>query len=186
MGWIRSRIYLGRLRRRPSGARQRPGRCRRHRRSRNPQADAASLKAKVSGGADISSSVLGSVFTAETLPRRCAYAAASVAGQSVVTRDGVWLGADWLRLSRDPEPHTGVIEREETLRALRAEVSRLETEVKNGENSQLERRHEARARLRGSARAAANRGEPAASRARRPARGARCGARLARPMRNAG
>jgi chromosome segregation protein len=63
------------------------------------------------------------------------------AGQSVVTRDGVWLGADWLRLSRDPEPHTGVIEREETLRALRAEVSRLETEVKNGEQ-ELERRHE--------------------------------------------
>ena len=35
------------------------------------------------------------------------------AGESVVTRDGIWLGADWLRVSRDAEPHTGVIEREE-------------------------------------------------------------------------
>ena len=51
------------------------------------------------------------------------------AGQSVVTRDGIWLGADWLRLSRDPDPHTGVIEREESLRELRGEVSRLAAEV---------------------------------------------------------
>ena len=55
------------------------------------------------------------------------------AGQSVVTRDGVWLGADWLRLSRDPEPHTGVIEREESLRTLRTETARLEAEVKERE-----------------------------------------------------
>jgi len=104
------------------------------------RADAASLKARVSGAAYLGS-VLGSVFTAETLPEALRVRKSLGAGQSVVTRDGVWLGADWLRLSRDPEPHTGVIEREETLRALRAEVSRLETEVKNGEQ-ELERRHE--------------------------------------------
>jgi chromosome segregation protein len=104
------------------------------------RADAASLKARVSG-APYLGSVLGSVFTAETLPEALRVRRTLGAGQSVVTRDGVWLGADWLRLSRDPEPHTGVIEREETLRALRAEVSRLESEVKNGEQ-ELERRHE--------------------------------------------
>ena len=96
-------------------------------------------------------------------------------GQSVVTRDGVWLGADWLRLSRDPEPHTGVIEREETLRALRAEVSRLEAEVKEREQ-RARAAPRAGARLRGSARAAADGSEPTAPRARRPARGARFGA----------
>jgi chromosome segregation protein len=104
------------------------------------RADVASLKSKVSGSLYLGS-VLGSVFTAETLPEALRVRRSLGAGQSVVTRDGVWLGADWLRLSRDPEPHTGVIEREETLRALRAEVSRLETEVKNGEQ-ELERRHE--------------------------------------------
>jgi chromosome segregation protein len=104
------------------------------------RADSASLKAKVSG-APYLGSVLGSVFTAETLPEALRVRRSLGVGQSVVTREGVWLGADWLRLSRDPEPHTGVIEREETLRALRAEVSRLETEVKNGEH-ETERRHE--------------------------------------------
>jgi chromosome segregation protein len=103
-------------------------------------ADPASLRAKVSG-APYLSSVLGSVFTAETLSEALRIRRNLSEGRSVVTRDGVWLGADWLRLSRDPEPHTGVIEREETLRALRVEVSRLETEVKNGE-LELERRHE--------------------------------------------
>jgi chromosome segregation protein len=103
-------------------------------------ADRASLKAKVSG-APYLGSVLGSVFTAETLPEALRIRKNLGEGRSVVTRDGVWLGADWLRLSRDPDPHTGVIEREETLRALHVEVSRLEMEVKNGEH-ELEQRHE--------------------------------------------
>jgi chromosome segregation protein len=55
----------------------------------------------------------------------------------VVTRDGIWLGSDWLRLSRDADPHTGVIEREESLREIRARATGLADEVK-----ELERRLE--------------------------------------------
>jgi len=95
-------------------------------------ADRSSLRAKVQGAAYLSS-VLSSTFTAESLGEALRIRRGLGAGQSVVTRDGVWLGADWLRLSSDPEPHTGVIEREETLRALRVEVGRLEAEVKDGE-----------------------------------------------------
>jgi chromosome segregation protein len=94
--------------------------------------DPTSLRAKLHGGAYLAS-VLGSVFSAETLPEALRIRHRLGPGQSVVTRDGIWLGPDWLRLSRDPEPHTGVIEREETLRALRAEVARLEAQVKDGE-----------------------------------------------------
>jgi chromosome segregation protein len=47
----------------------------------------------------------------------------------VVTRDGIWLGSDWLRLSRDADPRTGVIEREETLRGMRTQVSGVADEV---------------------------------------------------------
>jgi chromosome segregation protein len=103
-------------------------------------ASPGSLRAKVQGEAYLSS-VLDAVFTAETLAEALRVRRTLGAGQSVVTREGVWLGADWLRLARDPEPHTGVIEREETLRALRAEVTRLDTEVKDGERA-LERSHE--------------------------------------------
>jgi chromosome segregation protein len=95
--------------------------------------DPSSLRAKVAG-APYLASVLGPVFAAETLTEALQVRSRGLsAGQSVVTRGGVWLGADWLRLSRDPEPHTGVIEREESLRTLRAETVRLEAEVKERE-----------------------------------------------------
>jgi chromosome segregation protein len=91
-----------------------------------------SLQAKVQGGAYLDS-VLGPVWAADGLAEALRLRRGLGPGQSVVTRDGIWLGPDWLRLSRDREPHTGVIEREESLRALRAEVTRLESEVKDGE-----------------------------------------------------
>ena len=37
-------------------------------------------------------------------------------GESVITRDGIWIGPDWLRVSRDKDAHEGVIEREHDLR----------------------------------------------------------------------
>jgi chromosome segregation protein len=96
-------------------------------------ADAASLQAKVQGAA-VLGSVLSSVFTAATLGEALARRRQLTSGQSVVTRDGVWLGPDWLRLSRDQDPHTGVIEREEALRDIRLEVTRLAEEVKDAEH----------------------------------------------------
>ncbi len=99
---------------------------------RNP----ASLQAKVQGAA-VLGSVLSAVYTAETLNEALKVQRRLGSGESVVTRDGVWLGPDWLRLSRDADPHTGVIEREETLRAIRIQVSTLGDEVKD-----LERRLE--------------------------------------------
>jgi chromosome segregation protein len=96
-------------------------------------ADANSLQAKVQGAA-VLGSVLSSVFTAATLGEALALRRQLTSGQSVVTRDGVWLGPDWLRLSRDRDPHTGVIEREEALREIRHQVSRLAEEVKASEH----------------------------------------------------
>ncbi|HME39857.1 MAG TPA: chromosome segregation protein SMC [Steroidobacteraceae bacterium] len=98
--------------------------------------ESASLQAKVQG-ATLLSSVLSSVYTAETLNEALARRRRLAAGESVVTRDGVWLGSDWLRVSRDADPHTGVIEREESLREIRTQVTGLADEVK-----ELERRLE--------------------------------------------
>jgi chromosome segregation protein len=95
--------------------------------------DATSLQAKVQGAA-VLGSVLSSVFTAETLGEALGRRRRLTAGQSVVTRDGIWLGPDWLRLSRDQDPHTGVIEREESLREIRLQVNQLAAEVKESEH----------------------------------------------------
>jgi chromosome segregation protein len=96
-------------------------------------AGSASLRAKVQG-ATVLSSVLSSVYTAETLNEALGRRPQLAAGESVVTRDGIWLGSDWLRISRDAEPHTGVIEREESLREIRSQLSGLADEVKELEH----------------------------------------------------
>jgi chromosome segregation protein len=96
-------------------------------------AEAASLQAKVQGSS-VLGSILSPVFTADTLSEALARRHRLTAGQSVVTRDGVWLGPDWLRVSRDKDPHTGVIEREESLRDIRQRVSQLAEQVKESED----------------------------------------------------
>src|ERR1700722_3758155 len=95
--------------------------------------DSASLQSKVQG-ASVLGSVLSSVYTAETLNEALGRRRRLTAGESVVTRDGIWMGSDWLRVSRDADPHTGVIEREESLRGIRTQVTSLADEVKELEH----------------------------------------------------
>jgi chromosome segregation protein len=90
---------------------------------------AATLQAKVQG-ATVLGSVLSAVLTADTLGEALKLRRQLKAGESVVTRDGIWLGNDWLRVSRDADSHAGVIEREESLRAIGAQVNSLAGEVK--------------------------------------------------------
>jgi chromosome segregation protein len=55
-------------------------------------------------------------------------------GQSVITRDGIWIGPDWLRVSRDKDAHEGVIEREERLRAERSALDMQQTKHRTAES----------------------------------------------------
>src|SRR6202522_3303599 len=98
-----------------------------------PSAGSASLRAKVQG-ATVLDSILSSVYTAETLNEALGRRSRLAAGESVVTRDGIWLGPDWLRISRAAEAHTGVIEREESLREIRGQLGGLADEVKEQEH----------------------------------------------------
>jgi chromosome segregation protein len=91
-------------------------------------AEPESLLGKVQGS-PVLASLLAAVRTAGGLQEALELRRSLGPGGSVVTRDGIWLGRDWLRLSRDRDPHAGVIEREESLRAMRAEVSRLGAEI---------------------------------------------------------
>jgi chromosome segregation protein len=94
---------------------------------------ADSLQSKVQG-ASLLGSMMAAVHTAETLADALQVRRRLGPGESVVTRDGIWMGVDWLRVSRDADPHTGVIEREESLRQVRQQVGALETEVKELEH----------------------------------------------------
>ena len=84
-----------------------------------------SLAAKVSGPSAVVATLNG-VLTAETLSDALQTRGSLAAGQSIITRSGEWIGRDWLRVSRGPDHHAGVIEREHRLKALRGTVALAE------------------------------------------------------------
>ena len=77
------------------------------------------LRARVRGPAGLDALFEGIVAT-ETLAEALRIRGSLRSGQSVITRDGIWIGPDWLRVSRDKDAHEGVIEREDELRRQRA------------------------------------------------------------------
>ena len=52
-------------------------------------------------------------------------------GESLITRNGVWLGRAWLRVARSEAGHAGVIEREQELRRLQEKVTGQERTAAN-------------------------------------------------------
>jgi chromosome segregation protein len=77
------------------------------------------LRARVRGPSGLDALFEGVVAT-ETLGEALRIRGSLRSGQSVITRDGIWIGPDWLRVSRDKDAHEGVIEREDELRRQRA------------------------------------------------------------------
>ena len=49
--------------------------------------------------------------------------------ESVITKDGIWLGAGWLRICRDTDASTGVLARENSIRELQQQLTESETKA---------------------------------------------------------
>ncbi|MGD9386919.1 MAG: chromosome segregation protein SMC [Gammaproteobacteria bacterium] len=94
------------------------------------------LAHKVQGGSG-AASLLGGVRVAEDLGTALALREQLSSGESVITRDGIWLGAHWLRVNRAEDPHAGVLAREQEIRELRASIGGTAYEVE-----ELAARHE--------------------------------------------
>ncbi|MBV8852405.1 MAG: chromosome segregation protein SMC, partial [Sinobacteraceae bacterium] len=90
--------------------------------------DEMTLAAKVSGPPAVIEP-LHEVLTADALADALSGRAALLPGQSIITRAGEWVGRGWLRISRGPDHHAGVIEREHRLKELRATVATAESGV---------------------------------------------------------
>ena len=50
-------------------------------------------------------------------------------GESVVTKDGIWIGQSWLRVNRETDEKAGVISREQDIRQQRSSVKSLQKNV---------------------------------------------------------
>ncbi len=70
--------------------------------------------------------MLSGVYAAETLEEALAMRASLSGNESVITRDGLWLGASWLRVVRDADERSGVIHREQELKELGEIIESLE------------------------------------------------------------
>jgi chromosome segregation protein len=66
---------------------------------------------------------LARILPADSLAQALRTRARLEDGQSYITRAGEWLGRDWLRVSRGPDPRAGVLEREQRLKSLSAQVA---------------------------------------------------------------
>lgn len=75
--------------------------------------------------------LLAGVYVAETLTEALDLAAQLSAQESVVTRTGVWLGNGWLRVSKEVDAKTGILQRKRELTEL-AEALKI-AEQKTGE-----------------------------------------------------
>jgi chromosome segregation protein len=74
-------------------------------------------------------SLLQGVFVADNLSQALSMRAKLQDGESIVTREGIWLGKNWLRVARDKDEKAGVLQREKTLKSLTAETNELQAMV---------------------------------------------------------
>ena len=92
-------------------------------------------------GGDAVQGLLGNIYAAETLAEAVALQPSLSAIESVVTRDGIWLGNNWLRVARDKDATAGVLKRKQELvsigeqkQALDQQIDKLETQRQSNEN----------------------------------------------------
>ena len=94
---------------------------------------AESLAAKIIRGPAALAGQLAGVLAGDSLADALRLRSTLAPGQSIITRSGEWVGRGWIRLSRGEDPHTGVIEREQRLKSLRADLARAEAQVQQAD-----------------------------------------------------
>jgi chromosome segregation protein len=76
------------------------------------------LLARVQGPPAVCS-LLGGIVAADTLAQALQRRRTLGRNESVITREGIWVGPDWLRVSRGEDVHAGVLQREQEMRTVR-------------------------------------------------------------------
>ncbi|MDG1814205.1 MAG: chromosome segregation protein SMC [Porticoccaceae bacterium] len=78
---------------------------------------------------DAAQTLMANVYAAESLADALALQPTLSAVESVVTRDGIWLGSNWLRVARDKDATAGVLKRKQELEAISQETVELNEKV---------------------------------------------------------
>jgi chromosome segregation protein len=86
--------------------------------------------------------VLSGVYAVDDLEQALALRPRLAANESVITRDGIWLGSNWLRVAHDADEKAGVLQREQELTTLAASIEHLEGDVAAGQERLAEGREQ--------------------------------------------
>jgi len=73
--------------------------------------------------------LLGGIYVAEDLSFALQVRKSLAAHESIVTRDGLWLGANWLRVAKETDANAGLLARAQELETLVVDVEELEVRV---------------------------------------------------------
>ncbi len=84
------------------------------------------LATKVSGAPAAVQEMLAGVKFADSISNALAMRERLRGDESVVTADGIWLGRNWLRVSRDKEGKAGVLTREHDMRRLKSDIREMQ------------------------------------------------------------
>ncbi|MFL2840362.1 MAG: chromosome segregation protein SMC [Pseudohongiellaceae bacterium] len=87
------------------------------------------LKTKVTSKLNLDG-LLDGVYFAETLSDALELRVQLLSHESLVTRDAVWLGANWLRIAKGFDEEAGMLKRQEDLISIAASISTLNQEIK--------------------------------------------------------
>lgn len=97
-----------------------------------------SLINKIQTNKSIMQFQLGNVLTADSLADAIAMQAHLKPEQSVITKEGIWLGQSWARVARDKDHQSGVIERERELNQLQQEIEQQQAQLESAQSSTLQ------------------------------------------------
>lgn len=106
----------------------------------SPHTKAMSLRDKIIGDAPALPQLDG-VYAVSSLNDALALRPRLTRQESVVTRDGLWLGRGWLRVIKQEESHKGILQREQELKKLEANLREMESgfaEVQNNRTAKQE------------------------------------------------
>ena len=86
------------------------------------------------------SSLLSGIYAADSLEQALALRGQLQASESIVTRDGLWIGHDWLRVVRGNDEKAGVLQREQELKSLIGEIDETRARTEEIHSQLLESR----------------------------------------------
>lgn len=73
--------------------------------------------------------ILSGIYLAES-PEEAKQSLADLAvHESIITRDGIWIGHGWVKVLRDIDPTAGILEREKKIKALHQELEALQSRL---------------------------------------------------------